>query len=152
MEAQAHINGLIETASIQFPIPERVNFANSKSSDFNEDIQSIFSCLDNVAQRLKPEAAKLKENIAKYLEASFLPKLKRLEILIILSAFVVRNKPFVDLFYVSTQTGRRLKTGKEFVKLFCGSFMSLYYKVCYMTALVFLIMFIFQRYSWCFWF
>ena len=129
LEAQHKINWLIEDKTRLFPISERVNFASIETSDFNEDVLKVFSCLEDVAQRFQSQTTTLKESIQEYLENDFLPKLKRLDILIILSAFVVRNKPFVDLFYNTSETDRKLKPGRELAKILAGSFMALFYKV-----------------------
>lgn len=128
-EAEQYLNKLIEQDTMLFPIANKVEFGNPNTSDLNEDVLAVFRCLEKVAEKWSVKACDLKDKIANYLNDTLMPKLKCLDILIVLSAFFIRNKPIVDLFTITTDGVRKYKTGREFVKLVSGSFMSHFYKV-----------------------
>ena len=58
------------------------------------------------------------------------PTLLALEIIILLNAFHLKNKPILDLFYTYDSENKRvLKDSKDFYDLIAGRFMVFYYKV-----------------------
>ena len=106
-----------------------MRFGSSETNDFNEDLRLLLSCLKSAPQKYANHASDLAQKIRNYVEDQFLPKLKSLDILIVLSAFWLRNMPMIDLFTITDSTGRRMKKGEEFMKLVSGSFMAIFYKV-----------------------
>ena len=58
-----------------------------------------------------------------------LPQLMTLQIFVVIGAFVVEEKPIVDIFYTFKDNQRTKRTPMEFCIIMCGDFMTFFYKV-----------------------
>lgn len=127
-EAERAINKFLKRAELVFPVPE-VNFANQSTLNFNDDIDLLYQTFDNVDQQHTLLAKQIKEQCEEYIQNVMVPKMLKLEVIILLQAFNVRGKPIIDLFYTYNNKSRVMRDPVEFCFITGGGFMSLFYKV-----------------------
>ena len=106
------------------------NFSNQGTMDFNEDIEKTIDSLNSASEKDRIAANYLIEKINDYIKKTMLPELFKLEIIIIANAFLLKDKPIIDLFYTYTVENERiLRKPKDFCKIMNSPFVVLFYKV-----------------------
>ena len=107
------------------------NFSNQGTMDFNEDIEKTIDSLNSASEKDRIAANYLIEKINDYIKKTMLPELFKLEIIIIIAnAFLLKDKPIIDLFYTYTVENERiLRKPKDFCKIMNSPFVVLFYKV-----------------------
>ena len=67
--------------------------------------------------------------LCQYIENTILQELMALQIFVVIGAFVVDEKPIIDIFYTFKDNQRTKRTPMEFCIIMCGDFMTFFYKV-----------------------
>ena len=129
--SQFDINTICGKFSSELDVP-LVNFFEDGTRNISSELEVIFSFLNSVDMTSKQHvAAHISLNLRKYIAEVMAPKLKRLEVIILLNAFMLKGKPICNLFYCFDKISKKLvmREAKSFYNLVAGSFMVMYYKV-----------------------
>lgn len=128
-KCQDDINDIIEKNKNNLNIPT-IDFKED-SRDFNDDLKVVFDVLDSL--KMNPRwlltASYVEGLLCQYIENTMLPQLMTLQIFVVIGAFVVEEKPIVDIFYTFKDNQRTKRTPMEFCIIMCGDFMTFFYKV-----------------------
>ena len=128
-DSQDNINAILKRAQQRIPIRD-INFFNDPTRNITSEIEECLKCLENVNQKHEFLAKDIQREILNYVEETMRPNLLTLEMIILLNAFHLKNKPIIDIFYTYDSENKRvLKDSKDFYYLIAGRFMVFYYKV-----------------------
>ena len=105
-----------------------VDFSNTDTSDINQDIDILFNQLDGAGEKNKLAANFIKNQCLEFFK-SMTTKLLELEVIIVLQAFMLKDKPIIDLFYKYENQQRTMRDYTEFCLIVGGGYMALFYKV-----------------------
>ena len=75
-----------------------VDFGNNETLDIVQDFQNVYAQLDHVSDHRIFEAELLKKQLKQYLDNTMMPKLRKLEMILLLQAFNLKGKPIIDVF------------------------------------------------------
>lgn len=129
IHAETFINDrLISRADELFNI-RPVDLSDNASLSLNEEFEKFYSHLDMVDEDHETLAQQIKQSCEEYVKKTLVPKLLRLEMIILLQAFNIKGKPIIDLFYTFKNCVRVLREPLEFCFIMGGGFMALFYKV-----------------------
>ena len=108
-----------------------IDFSSEETLDFNDDIDHVISLLRSslLDQTRKTQVTYIISMINEYIENEMLPLLKSLEVFIVFSAFVVDERPIIDLFFTMKNDIRTRRTPHDFAIIMSGEFMTFFYKV-----------------------
>lgn len=134
-KCESGINKILKD-SLKGSIIDDVCFSNERTTDFNEDIDVLFGALTSLAFSDKDKEALctyVSSTINSYIENEMLPLLKSLEILIVFSAFVLEERPIMDLFFTTKNKEKAMRDPHDFGVIMSGDFMTFFYKVLICT-------------------
>ena len=95
-------------------------------------------------------ANKLIGNILEYVDSTMQTDLYKLECIIVLNAFLLKNKPIIDIFYTYDDYGNRvLRKPKDFYRIMGASgFVAHFYKVSFLCIYLTLTISLLFVHSW----
>ena len=130
MDLEKIVNNLIDKHKGDMHVIP-IDLANSETLDINQDFDRLYEQLDpnNISEDHEQQANFLISVIQDEIK-KFIPKLKQLEMILLLNAFNLKGKPIIDLFHKFENKERCMRTPEEFVHIIGGGFMALFYKVC----------------------
>lgn len=135
LDSEAALNQILLRCKSSFPV-DPIDFSNNRTLTLNEDVDHLFfTNLKDVPTDKKLLARQVKEECENYIESQMLPKLLKLEFIILLQAFTIKGKPIIDLFYTFNNEVRVMRDPKDFCCIMGGGFMALFYKLVYMILI-----------------
>lgn len=131
LDLEAHVNDIIEQSTSKGTMHvTSINFGNPDTLDINQDFDILYDQLDHVDEDHKMKAKNLKANVQDEIRKLFIPKLQKLEMILLLNAFNLKGRPIIDLFHKFENKVRVMRSPEEFSNIMGGGFMALFYKVC----------------------
>lgn len=128
-KTERDVNNLLSRAIGRFPI-DNIDFSDKDHLDFNHDFKKLYRQLENVEGSMNSQmASNILSECEQYIETVFVPELLKLEMIIILNAFNLKDKPIIDVFYKYRNEERIMRDAGEFCEIMGGAFMTMYYKV-----------------------
>ena len=114
-----------------------MDFFVDDKRNMSSQIADTFTALNSVDSSNIFSAKQIAQDLQKYIQETMLPKLLKLEVILLVNAYIVKSKPICDLFYCFDELSKQrvLRDSKEFYNLIAGGFMVLYYKVGNITLL-----------------
>jgi hypothetical protein len=124
MNGQGMINSYLFAYQKDFYSPP-LDFSTKEFDHFTKDLDNLFCHLSMVEEKFKKQASEVMCQIKEYVQDKFIPELRSLQVIILLSSFINDGKPIIDIFHIN----ENLRSPTEFSYLFSGSFVTFYYKV-----------------------
>jgi len=114
----------------KFPVPV-VDFFKDDTRNLSKELEDIFIALNCVEKSNVNMAKHIVQELKNYIEGTMLKSLLKLQVIIILNAFMLKSKPICDLFYCfdAVSKHRIMRDSKDFQSLVGGRFIVSYYKV-----------------------
>jgi hypothetical protein len=132
-KCQEEINEILLPLRSKFPLSQ-VDFFENDERNISSELADIFENLQNIIKSGNQNQFLAKQAIVDlktYIKEKMVPNLLKLEIILIINAFLIKNKLIGDIFYCYDENKRRvLRDSKDdFYHIVSGPFLSLFYKV-----------------------
>lgn len=128
MASQNDLNVILKQAEGTFHL-EPVDFSNPATLSITDDVDNMFKSLRCVDEHHRHLAKCIIGDCEEYLGTVMCPRLYKLEMIILLQAFILKDKPIIDVFYTFKENVRVMREPDEFCYIMSNGFMALFYKV-----------------------